>query len=121
MTYEERLSELELPKLEDRRRRGDMIETYKILTGKEDIEWSKFFKLTMIRGARNNTHEMKIEPQHCRLDVRKYFYSQRVGKPWNSLSPDEVGAEKTSVFKEKYDEKEAGRNKVKEKSVYVYG
>ena len=72
MIYEERLSELELPKLEDRRR-GDMIETYKILTGKEDVEWSKFFKMAMVRGARNNTHEMKIEPQHCKLDVRKTF------------------------------------------------
>lgn len=36
LTYEERLRKLNLPTLDHRRDRGDMIETYKILTGKYD-------------------------------------------------------------------------------------
>ena len=36
MTYEERLKKLNLPTLQYRRMRGDLIETYKILTGKYD-------------------------------------------------------------------------------------
>ncbi|CAL4252811.1 unnamed protein product, partial [Meganyctiphanes norvegica] len=37
LTYEERLTKLRLTKLEDRRKRGDMIETYKIITRKEKV------------------------------------------------------------------------------------
>ena len=36
MTYEERLKKQNIPTLGYRRMRGDMIETYKILTGKYD-------------------------------------------------------------------------------------
>ena len=45
LPYEERLKELELTTLKERRVRGDMIETYKIITGKEDIDPSKFFEM----------------------------------------------------------------------------
>ena len=120
MTYEERLVELKLTKLVDRRIRGDMIETYKIITGKEDVRANKFFRMTKVRGARNSTHEMKIQRKHCRLEVRKNYYSQRVGRKWNKLSPEEVGAKKTSEFKAKYDLREAERVKVSEEEIYVW-
>ena len=97
-----------------------MIETYKIITGKEDVRANKFFRMTKVRGARNSTHEMKIQRKHCRLAVRKNFYSQRVGPKWNKLSPEEVGAKKNSEFKAKYDLREAERVKVSEEEIYVW-
>ena len=51
MTYEERLSELTLPKLEDRRIRADMIETYKIITGKEDVKAEKTLQNGQSKGS----------------------------------------------------------------------
>jgi len=36
LTYKERLLQLKLPTLKDRRSKGDMIEVFKILTGKYD-------------------------------------------------------------------------------------
>ena len=36
--YEDRLKDLKLTKLEDRRIRGDMILTYRLLNGKEDLD-----------------------------------------------------------------------------------
>jgi len=36
-TYEQRLQLLNITSLERRRQRGDLIEVYKILTGKEDM------------------------------------------------------------------------------------
>ena len=120
MTYEERLAELKLPKLEDRRIRGDMIETYKLITGKEDVNANNFFSMATVRSARNNTHEMKIRKKHSRLEVRRNYFSQRVSQKWNNLSPEEVGAKKTSEFKEKYDAREAERAKVRERETYVW-
>ena len=46
MTYEERLRELKLPSLTNRRRRGDMIFTYKILTTKTNMNKEDFFAMT---------------------------------------------------------------------------
>ena len=50
MTYDKRLESLGLIRLEDRRVRGDMIETYKIMTGKEDANRDIFFELAPARG-----------------------------------------------------------------------
>ena len=36
-TYEERLSELKMVTLEERRRRGDLVQMYKVLSGKDDV------------------------------------------------------------------------------------
>ena len=57
--YPKRLRRLELPRLVDRRVRGDMILTYRILNGLEDIDYRKFFDLNerpyYIRGQHSKT------------------------------------------------------------------
>ena len=121
LSYEERLSELSLPKLEVRRIRGDMIETFKVITGKEDVKAEKLFKMAKVRGARNNTHCKKIESKSNKLGVRRNFFSQRVIRKWNSLTNEEVTAKKTSDFKARYDEKESGRKLSLENDIYVWG
>ena len=47
MKYDERLRRLKMTKLENRRLRGDMIETSKILSGREDIDNAKFFQMAI--------------------------------------------------------------------------
>ena len=44
-SYENRLKKLGLTILKVRRERGDMIETYTIMTGKENIDRNQFFHL----------------------------------------------------------------------------
>ena len=44
-TYEERLTQLNLYRLEEKRLQGDLIETFKLLTGKENINPDQFLTL----------------------------------------------------------------------------
>ena len=60
MTYEKRLEKLGLTSLEDRRIRGDMIETYKIMTGKNDVSRDLFFKMAPIRSNPEEVRNLKI-------------------------------------------------------------
>ena len=43
VNYNERLEELDMLTLEERRHQAGMIMTYKILTGKEDVDPSEWF------------------------------------------------------------------------------
>jgi len=62
LSYEQRLRHLELTTLKERRIRGDLIETFKIMTGKESVDRSQFFQLStceyQLRG-----HTMKLSKQ----------------------------------------------------------
>jgi len=46
LSCEQRLRHLELTTLRERRIRGDLIETFKIMTGKESVDRSQFFQLS---------------------------------------------------------------------------
>jgi len=74
--------------LKDRKLRGDIIEVYKLLTGKEQIDYKQFFRLAENHyGVRG--HEKKLSKNSSRLDTRKFFFSQTVVNSWTSL-PVEV-------------------------------
>ena len=45
LSYSGRLKKLKLTSHEDRRQRGDLIEAYTIISGKENVKSDKFFKL----------------------------------------------------------------------------
>jgi len=79
--YDERLRRLGLTTLERRRLRGDLIETYKILTGKKSIDSGNFF--TLNEGLHNlRGHKYKLYKD---LNIRKFFFSQRVVDSWKKL------------------------------------
>ena len=69
-TYDDRLKKLGLTRLEERRKRGDMIETYKILACKEKTNPSRFF--TLSRFIRRG-HIKKLYMKYARLNLRKNF------------------------------------------------
>ena len=120
LPYEERLRRLKLTTLEERRVRGDMIETYKLLTGKEDIKPDRFFTKAEVRGDPDLTHNMKIFKHRFEKDIRKYFMMNRVIEGWNLLDKEVVEVEKTSAFKKKYDKFVANKRGVNEASPYIY-
>ena len=75
LKYEERLRRLSLTILQQRRLRGNVIETYKIMTGKEKVDRNDFFKL-QTRNFHNTSY--KPETTRSRLELRRNFFSQRV-------------------------------------------
>ena len=62
--------------IETRRLRGDQIEVFKIVNGYEDVDRNMFFKLK--EGSRTRGHKAALVKEQCRLDMRKYSFSQRV-------------------------------------------
>ena len=116
--YEDRLKDLKLTKLEDRRIRGDMILTYRLLNGKEDLDYRKFFVLS---GTRYDLrcHSRKLVRTFEHLNVRRNFFSKRIIEKWNSLTDHEVTAPSTAVFKERYDLMEESRQQLNHTSIYV--
>ena len=71
MSYEERLEKLRLTSLEERRKRGDIIETYRFFTGKENVDKNKHFQPVSSRGR---SHSKKLAERHTKLDIRKKLF-----------------------------------------------
>ena len=115
LPYSERLKKMNLPRLYDRRIRGDMIETYKIVSGVENLNSRRLFQMSTFQGR---SHSKKLYPKYARLNLRKHWFTQRVIAKWNSLSQDEVVANKTSSFKARYDKQEAERKRLVESDIY---
>lgn len=102
LSYEERLRKLNLPTLAYRRARGDMIEIYKILTGKYDGDCTEgILKLREENISRGNS--LKLFKTRARLDVRKHAFSCRVTNTWNQLPEWVIGAKSVNQFEGKLD------------------
>ena len=101
LSYEERLRILKLPSLVYRRRRGDMIYAYKLITGKLDLKRDDFFKMTHLstRG-----HRYKIFKQHARKLPRINSFANRIVNDWNALPSEVVESPSINTFKKKLDE-----------------
>jgi len=98
----ERLRVLGLTTLETQRLQGDLIETYKILHGKEDIDHHQLFEL-MSNGHKLRGHDLKLYKQYNRLNIRKHFFSQRVIDACNQLPSSVVNAASINSFKRNLD------------------
>jgi len=101
LTYKERLVQLKLPALKYRRLRGNMIEVFKILTGKYDTNVT--FSFEKHQDCRTRGHNLKLVNHRCNYDLRKYFFSTRVINTWNSLPESVISACTTDSFKDKLD------------------
>jgi ribonucleases P/MRP protein subunit RPP40 len=102
LEYNERLKRLGLNTLQRRRTRGDVIEIYKLLSGKEAISSTQFFQLSANEhGLR--VYNKKVCNRRSRLDVRKFFFSNRVANDWNGLPQKVVDSTSINSFKSALD------------------
>ena len=97
-----RLERLKLITLEERRNRSDLVELFKMSKGLSAIRWNLFFRAD--NSDRTRGHSKKLVQERFKLDVRKYFFSQRVENRWNGLSEDVVSAGTVETFKKRLEE-----------------
>ena len=84
LTYEERLRKLKMQTLVYRRYRGDMIETYKIMTCKYDSSVQNF--LDRASTAHNTRgHQYKLRKTTSTKNIRLHSFANRVVTMWNDL------------------------------------
>ena len=102
LPYEERLRKLDLPTLKFRRMRGDMIEVFKITSGKYDSSVCKdLFEQNTTSSTRG--HTKKFIKKRARLDIRKYYFTNRVIDLWNKLPENVISAKSVISFEGRLD------------------
>lgn len=116
LPYEERLRRLNIPKLEDRRERGDMIEVFKIMSGMEDIDKHTLLQTT---NTTRSGHSKQIYKQRCNKTQTQHTFTHRVINTWNSLPEHVVNATSTTSFKNKSDKHKIQMNMEAGNRIYV--
>jgi len=97
LDYMTRLNRLNLWTLEERRNRADLIKLFKIYIGLSGIKIESMFKSST--DSRTRGHSLKLKKHRSRLDLRKYFFSERVVNRWNELDEDTVTDTTVNMFK----------------------
>ena len=125
LPYNTRLQQLELPTLKYRRRRADLIETYRLMTNQHSISGHCHCSLCphkqllqLSTNTHTRGHQLKLVTQKA-TGVRRQFFSTRATADWNSLTTDAVTAENVSSFKSRI-EKEWASNELKFSYTFSY-
>ena len=105
-SYQDKLSELELMSLEDRRVRGDMIQTWKILHGYDNVReatWFTRLNSTAVRDTRASSSPYTLVQNRANTELRRNTFSYRVVRGWNSLPINVQSSSTVNAFKSSYD------------------
>ena len=85
----------------DRRDRGDMIMTYKILNHRVEMD-ARFMKMNT--ESRTRGHNMKLKISRSKIEIRRNFSTNRIKKRWNGLSQEIINSKAIDAFKRAYDQ-----------------
>ena len=125
LPYITRLQQLDLPTLKYRRRRADLIETFRIMTNQHHINGhcrcslcpdKQLLQLSANTYTRGHQYKLKTQ---IATGARRQFFSTRVTADWNSLTTDTVTAENINSFKSKI-EKEWSNQDLKFSYTFSY-
>jgi len=113
--YEDKLKQVGLTTLVKRQHSGDMIQTFKIMNGIDDVNPRTWFipaSDRMSQPTRTTTHiledgtpttTLNLLVPKARLDLRKNFFSNRIINSWNSLPVQIKNSTSVNSFKNGYD------------------
>lgn len=100
-SYEDRLRNLNLPSLQHRRRRGDMIYAYKIMTGKVKMKANEIFTMA---NRTMRSHQYKIQKRKVTKTTSVNAFSNRIVNDWNTLPNKIITSPTTNGFKNLLDD-----------------
>ena len=84
------------------------MQTYKIFNDVDNTDLHNLFQVSHITNTRNACGKLYL--LHCNTNVRKYSYTFRVAKYWNSLPESTKYAQDINVFKNLLDHHQNFRN-----------
>ena len=99
--WEDRLGELGLLSLEQRRLRGDLAVAFWYLKGAQKKAGDRLFSRASCNRTRGNG--FKLKEGRFRLDIRKKFFTMRVVEPWPRLPSEVVNAPSLGPFPARLD------------------
>ena len=117
LPYETRLQYLDLYSLYCCRQRGDLIDVYKLINHLSRASPDPFFTFV---NSTTRGHDQKIFKQHCRINPRLNFFTNRVVNQWNSLPQSVITSNNLNKFKNNLDQywKECGCGQTKRPLAY---
>jgi hypothetical protein len=78
--YEERLKEVNLSTLEERRHQMDMLQMFSLMHGGENLDSQLCFKpYTAAANTRLRADALNVRPNHGRHEIRRNLFSVRAG------------------------------------------
>ena len=102
MSYKERLVYLNLPSIKYRQLRNDLIQTFKVMHGIDNIDKSSIFSINEYDKTRNST--MKLYKLRSNSLVRSNYFANRVNNTWNKLQESTKMSSDLNEFKRNIDE-----------------
>ena len=107
MTYEDKLYELNLTTLEQRRERGDALQAFKIIKGIDDIGKHTYFDLVEADPnktlTRQNADRLNIKREKFNTEIGRHRFSTRVSGLWNKIPAFIKDSRDVNQFKNRYD------------------
>ena len=100
LPYNQRLRIMNLPSLQYRRRRGVMLQVFKLVTNKVNINMHDCFQFNK---SHTRGHQYKFLKLKSNKLVKDHCLSRRTFNDWNSLPLTIVQAETVNDFKNKLD------------------
>ena len=76
--------------------RGDMIEVYKVVSGKYDSAITPTLIISDIHKTRGN--DLRLQKSRLKYNMRKFYFTNRVVDQWNSLPNWVVTANNTCLL-----------------------
>src|SRR6218665_393780 len=73
VSYEERMKKCGPTTMESRRSRADLMDVYKIIDGKEALQWERFFELAPNKANNNNNNNFRVS--NIRVSNRTLIYN----------------------------------------------
>ena len=102
--YKDRLKELGLQSLEERRHQADMLMMHKIMHGGGGLDHQTWFTKGSDSGraTRSTADPLNVTVKNGRLDIRSKFLSVRAPAQWNAVPSDIKQLQPAQRFKTAY-------------------